>query len=468
MRDFVGLTLSVGLPWLAGTLLVLLLWRRNDRSCWLLAAGYGYPLGAFAATLALRLLDAAGIRWTLAAVALPMLALILVLLGLTGSSRRLRMSETRMVPPAEALPVSLRGLFWVCLALIAIRLAGLGAEIAWRPLQPWDAWSQWATKTRVWFDYGRMAPFVSPQQWLMPGDAMRFVDMHSQYPATVPLLQVWTNLWLGHWDESLMNAPWLAIAVALGLAFYAQLRRAGALAPTAMLFTYLVLSLPFLDVHVALAGVADIMIATAYAMAAMALWLWTRTRERFDIVLAAAMVATLVTIKVEGTLWALTLVPTVLVALNRRVGLWVAFSLGAAALFYLAFGPAEVTMFGYVLRTQFENVSLPLMQHLFIMDNWHLLWYAAAAVVVGRHRRLWAPDLIAMTATMLGALGFVFIVYFFSSAGGGVDDESLVNRLLLHMVPVMVFYLALLLHDPPRLSGQHEGAHALPPRKTNV
>ncbi len=465
MRDFIGLTLSVGLPWLAGTLSVLLLWRRNDRSCWLLAAGYGYPLGAFAATLTLRLLDAAGIPWTLPMVALPMLVLIVVLLGLTRARRGPRVSGSRILPAREVLLVPLRGLSWVCLALIAIRLIGLAAEIAWRPLQPWDAWSQWATKAKVWFDYGRMAPFVSQEQWLAPGDAMRFVDMHSYYPATVPLLQVWTNVWLGRWDESLMNAPWLAVAVALGLAFYAQLRRAGADASTAMLFTYLVLSLPILNIHVALAGTADVFIATAYGMAAMALWRWTRTRERFDITLVAAMAAVLVTIKVEGMLWALTLVPPVVVALNRRVGLGLVFSLGAAALFYVAFGPAEIAMFGYVLRTGFENVSLPLMQHLFIMDNWHLLWLAAAVVVVRRYRRLWAPDLASMTATMSGALGFVFIVYFFSSAAGGVDDETLVNRLLLHMVPALVFYLALLLHDPPRLSGQHEGAYAPPLQK---
>jgi len=64
--------------------------------------------------------------------------------------------------------------------------------------------------------------FVSPADWLRNGDPMAFMDMHSQYPGTVPLLQVWTCLCIGRWDETLMNAPWPALAAALGLAFYGR------------------------------------------------------------------------------------------------------------------------------------------------------------------------------------------------------------------------------------------------------
>jgi hypothetical protein len=278
---------------------------------------------------------------------------------------------------------------------------------------------------------------------------MRFIDMHPGYPATVPLLQVWTNLWLGRWDESLMNAPWIGLLVSLALAFHAQLRRAGASIPRAMLFTYLLVSLPFLDIHVALAGIADIFIGASYGLAAIALWQWFRMRERFDLALAASMAIVCASIKVEGILWALTLLPAVVVALHRRIGLTLVATLAVTALAYLAFGPAQLTLFGYVLRTSLTNVTLPFAQHLFVMDNWHLLWYATVAVVALRRRQLLRPDLAPMTITMLGAFCFVFVVYFMSNAAGGVDDESLVNRMPLHLTPALVFYLALLLQDAP-------------------
>jgi hypothetical protein len=182
--------------------------------------------------------------------------------------------------------VPLRALFWLGLLLLSIRFVGLAMEVGWRLLLPYDAWAQWATKSRVWFEFGRIVPFVLPDAWLRSGDPMAFMDMHSNYPGTVPLLQVWTDLCLGRWDESLMNAPWLALFATLGLAFYAQLRRT-AIAPwRAMIYTYFLLSLPFLDIHVALAGVADVFVAATYGLAAIALWQWTLRRERIDLVLA--------------------------------------------------------------------------------------------------------------------------------------------------------------------------------------
>ncbi len=82
----------------------------------------------------------------------------------------------------------------------------------------------WATKARVWFEYNRIVPFVTKDAWLEMGGAGVFTDRHPDYPVTVPLLQVWMNLALGHWDESLMNLPWLLCLIALGSAFYGQLR----------------------------------------------------------------------------------------------------------------------------------------------------------------------------------------------------------------------------------------------------
>lgn len=451
MRDVAALTLSLALPWIAGTLIVLALCRRAGRASWLQGAGYGYVLGAVACTLGMRLLSAAGVGWSLPLLAVPLLAAAAALLWPARRSlspRSVRARWTAGVVELGTLPVLLRGLYWACLALIVVRLAGLALEIAWSTLLPWDAWSQWATKARVWFEFGRIVPFVTQQEWLASGDPMRFVDMHPQYPATVPLLQAWTCIWLGRWDESLMNAPWFAVACALALGFYAQLRRAGESAPRAMLFTYFLTSLPFLDIHVALAGTADVFIAAIYGMAAMALWQWTRTRERGDLALALILALAMVTVKVEGWLWAATLLPPLAVAVHRRAGLALAATLAASAAAYLVAGPDETALFGYLLRTRFSNVSLPLAQHLFVMDNWHLLWYATVAVVALRWRRLVAADLAPMTVTMAGAFGLVFVVYFFSSAAGGVDDESLVNRMPLQMVPALVFYLALLLRPP--------------------
>ncbi len=218
-----------------------------------------------------------------------------------------------------------------------------------------------------------------------------------------------------------------------------------------MVFTYLLLSLPFLDVHVALAGLADVFLAATFGMCAMATWRALQTHSRADIACAVIAGVACATIKVEGMLWLLTLLPGIAVALRRRFGLWLVAAIAGGAVLYLLVGPPRLQVLGYVVRTSFTNVSLPVLQHMFVMDNWHLFWYAAVAVVAVRARRLLDPALAPMTVTMLAGFGFIALVFFFSNAGAGVDDETLINRLLLHIVPAMGFWVLQVLDYAPQV-----------------
>jgi hypothetical protein len=84
------------------------------------------------------------------------------------------------------------------------------------------------------------------------------------------------------------------------------------------------------------------------------------------------------------------------------------------------------------------------------MDNWHLFWYLALLVIVLRRHVLFTGAAAPSTVTMLGACAFVFVVFFYSDAAGGVEDQSLVNRLPLHLVPALAFYLVLIWRQAPK------------------
>src|SRR5258708_20297163 len=105
---------------------------------------------------------------------------------------------------------------------------------------------------------------------------------------------------------------------------------------------------------------------------------------------------------------------------------------------------------GYRVDARVANVISPVYEHVLVMDNWHLLWYATIAMIIFNGRRLLGQTLAPMTATMLAAAGFVLVVYFFSGAPGGVAAESLVNRFPLHTVPALSFYLLLILPERAR------------------
>jgi hypothetical protein len=450
MRDLAGAILSVALPWVAGTLWVRALWRGEQDRRGALSVGYGYFVGAFATTLVMRLVDLAGQRWNLAWVAVPLLALAAAAWFSVKPQRSLRKDWRRALAGLAGIAPASRRLFWLFLALCAINAIAIAAFVALSLLISYDAMAQWADKSRVWYEYGRLLPFVGASDWYRLEDALHFWDPNPTYPGTVPLLQVWTALCLGHWDESLINIAWVAAFVALGFAFYGQMRRLDTGPVKSIACTYLLLSLPFLQVHVVLAGMVDIFVAAVYGLAAMSFWQWVLARQRQDALLALAMVIVCAALKREGALWALTFAPALVVAVRHRTGLALAALLGIAAVGYALFGPAELRFMGYVVRAQFEHVMLPIYQHLFLMDNWHLLWYAAIAVIAFNWRLLLQANFAAVTVTMLAALGFVSVVFFYSSAASAVVDESLLNRFLLHLAPALAFFLVLLLQERDR------------------
>ncbi len=177
----------------------------------------------------MRLLSAAGVLFGWLSIGMPL------------AIATARCSRSRSAPDASRRSICARvigsllrpplprwqRLVWIgLLGWLALRFLLLAADVAWQPLYPWDAWVQWATKARVWYELGRIAPFVRAEQWFAsPGGA--YFDAAPNYPATVPLLQVWSCIALGRWDDSAMNWPWLLLLIALTCAVYGALRGEG-------------------------------------------------------------------------------------------------------------------------------------------------------------------------------------------------------------------------------------------------
>ena len=214
MLDFFALALGLALPWAFGIALLASLYRfvhadgaDPPPASWLV--GCGWFVGMFLLTLAMRGLSAAGIRLGIASVGVPLLvvttlALIVALrrspAGLANIAR-----EYLRVLGGQGLEGWQRTLWRLLVAWLVVRFALLLAEVWWRPLYPWDAWTQWGTKARVWFELGRLVPFVDVSEWLSGNPPNAYFDSGPHYPATVPLFQVWAAIVIGRWDDALVE-----------------------------------------------------------------------------------------------------------------------------------------------------------------------------------------------------------------------------------------------------------------------
>ena len=446
--EILGLLAALLLSWLLGVVWLRVRWLKADEIVWPTILGYGYLAGALATTLVIRLLDLMGIHLSFPSIALTLV--LLIALGIWGG-RGLPWRGLHVGSDWRALAGWHKAIFAILLVIIVMRLVGLGLEVIWQPLFSWDAWSQWATKARVWFELGHLAPFAPPDPWLQAGGA--YYDRSPEVPPAIPLLQVWMNFGMGRWDDALMNLPWLMGAIALALAFYGQARQWGINPLFAMMFTYFLLSLPLLDSHVALAGNADLFQGVVYGLAAFAFFHWARHRATWQGGMAILLGVGCMLIKTPGIGWALTLLPALWVALAPRaglIGMLILGVLGLAAL--LLFGQGGFNLLGYSLKFAFTPVWGPLWDNLVIVDNWHLLFYLFAAVLLLSLPRLFAPAYRAMTVVVGAALVFVLMVFFFTHVSAWVEDYSTVNRALLHLVPMLLFYVMVLFWEAPNLS----------------
>ncbi len=473
-----GVGLALLVPWMAGAVWLRLLWRERAGGVWPLALGYGFLLGIFGVTLVLRGLTAIGLA---PGVVVPLL--MLAALAIAGGRRLWRQSrESARGAALPRLAVWQWALILLLLLWIGGRLAGLALELWWHPLLAWDAWTTWAFRARAWAELHQLVPFVSPQAWLADTSGGVRTIAAWDYPDMVSLLALWPVLAFGAWNETAANLPWLGCAVALGLGFYGQARLWGIPPLTVLLFLGMLCSLPLLDTHIALAGYADLWLATGLGLASMAFFQWARNGDRRQLGLALLLALGCLMIKREGSVWIMFLIPAALAA--RLPGRWMLAVLAATATAVTAGWMAGGTSWSLpglgIVEVTPSLIQAPwigrfalayhdswgaVWRHFFVYDNWHLFGYLLVLAVAWGAAAASRPGsegwLRAQMAFVLSSLAALFLLFFMTDAHLWAEKATSINRLLLHFVPTYVFWmmtlwdrecrrLAIEASDPPR------------------
>jgi hypothetical protein len=406
--------------------------------------GCGWFVGAFLLTLWMRILAQIHVPFGVASIGLPLAAATGLLAWRARTLNAFRWSTAFASWTGRNLADWRQVLWLTILGWLAVRFALLLAEIVWRPLFPWDAWTQWGTKARVWFELRTMAPFVTASEWLQATGPDVYFDAAPHYPATVPLMQVWSAILLGRWEDTLVNLPWWLTGVAFALAIYGYLAREGFEPVSAIVGTWLVVSLPILEVHIALAGYADLAMSTYFTLAALWSLQAVHTRRWGDALIALLLVVACVVIKNPGKIWVATLIPGIMIAMLPRRGARIATTLLAIAMgTMLLLARAEPTILGYRLHLDFDMPWRALSNAYFAYGNWNLLWYGAIAIAVLARRHLLSREVAPYTAMVVAGLMFLFFGFAFTNANVWVEDQSTVNRATLHIAPLVTIWMLL-------------------------
>lgn len=445
MMESIRLLLAFALTFLPGCVWMMRLVPRGISARASLVAGYGMLFGMVVIPVIMRGLSAAGLPFSFLNIGTAAAGLLLAGLLLPQKCRAGHSGQ--VAPPAAARTTRWEALvICLCAALIGARLVSLGMEAGLRPIFAWDGKQHWAKQARIFFETASVARYVPFEQWLELGGAGVYTTVHPDYPITIPLLQAWTSIALGGWHHNLINLPWVLCYAALGLIFYGQLRAAGAGALLAVASTYMLLSLPYLNIQVALAGYADIFMAACYLAAVAAFFNWTTDRNPGQAALATAFALSCLLVKNEGLFWLLSFLPgLLLVWLGVKRGALSLAALAVLLLLCLWLLPENLTIAGQSLaglNLQYRPQSWPSIYNSFLVhDNWHLLGYIFIALLVAA-ATLSRPTLARiapLAAVITSALVLYLALYLLTRHAHGAIVYTSINRVALQLMPAVGF-----------------------------
>jgi hypothetical protein len=335
-------------------------------------------------------------------------------------------------------------------------------EILLRPTFPWDAWDAWAVKSKTWFLLGHYVPFASMRDWLLHLATAQYTGPAWSYPATLGWMQIWFASAAGGWIEPLVNLPWFVLWVGLLFAHYGQWRALGLRSTPALVFVYLLGSLPLLNAHVALAGYADLWIATLFGLAVLAWLRWLEQRDRGQLALALVCALSLPLLKLEGAVWLLLLASVAgFGLLPRRGRRYVIAAVLVLLVLGMVVGKLVLPLFGLGwVNIGLHEVDVPVigklaiawhggalhgvLRSLFAQSNWNLLWWLAPAILGWRWRELHENrSLRLLGLLLLVSIGFLLFLFLFTDAARWAESYTAINRLIMHIVPALVTLLAL-------------------------
>jgi len=440
-----GLLLSVAVPLLAGLPWLLLMQRSAAPGGWPIAIGYGYGLGLLALVCGMHLLSLANMRiGLLDSLALPLL------LGAIGWWRGWSVALLRL----ESAPVSARATWRgmgratrivsvAIMALVVVRMITLAVEAVSRPIFPWEAISGVAAKARVWYELGNLVPFVPPVAVLQGLGS--YTDADPGALSLPSLLLVWTANAIGEWQEGAVTFSWWMLGVAIGLALYGHLRRSGAGVAFSLAFTYLLLSIPLVDMHIVLAGAPQWIASAGVGLAGCAFlrWLDSPSRELLGCIVIGAALA----LFSLASTWPWFAIFAVAAAIHHRPRIAVKAAVGvpllaAIGLLALMQTPLTIGDLKVLLRLAPEWNETP--ESLILLANWHLLFGILLLAVIAGWRVIFSPEWRSRTWVVAMGLGLMIVKgvlslppYWF----GGLRDFSYAG---LQLAPMLVLWIALL------------------------
>ena len=345
--------------------------------------------------------------------------------------------------------------YFLLITLIAAHLLLVLASNLTRDIFPWDAFTTWMYRAKVWVLNDEMLNFQGVNQWLQSG-GVGYALPASHYPPSVSAVAAFSSALSSGWNDQSASIPWFFAMLAIGSMMFGLCRQSGLTILPSLAGLYLLISIPIVGMHGLLAGYADLWMVGTSGMGLAALMLWTQKRRRGALALGTVLLVVGSCFKTEGWIWlgmgmlfilihtlwhqrryaALFCVMTILFAGFHLESV----NLGALGLWGIHEETIHIGPLGqYLLRPY--NALPKYFEMIFLRGNLHLLgtlYLLALALLTFINWRA------SVTHWLMGALIICsqWIIFGLSSYSLYAETGTAINRLLLQFLPVFVLTIA--------------------------
>ena len=344
---------------------------------------------------------------------------------------------------------------FLLITLIAAHLLLVLASNLTRDIYPWDAFTTWMYRAKVWVLNDEMLNFQGVNQWLQSG-GLGYALPASHYPPSVSAVAAFSSALSSGWDDQSASMPWFFAMLAIGSMMFGVCKQSGLATLPSLAVLYLLISLPIVGMHGVLAGYADLWMVGTSGMGLAALLLWTQKRQRGALAIGTVLLVVGPCFKTEGWIWlgmgmlfilihtlwhqrryaALFCVMAILLAGFRLQSV----NLGALGLWGIHEETIHIGPLGqYLLRPY--NALPKYFEMIFLRSNFHLLgtlYLLALALLTFINWRA------SVTHWLMGALIICsqWVIFGLSSYSLYAETGTAINRLLLQFLPVFVLTIA--------------------------
>jgi hypothetical protein len=451
MEALLQITGFVTITSLAGFNIIAVYDRKGDLGG-LETAGLSYLLGIGAVTIEMFVFGIFGAKFTMPDIVLPWVIFSAINIPLF-KTRFIRNRPKSMVPRGlslfEKIAASLL-VFVVCYTFFTALM---------RPVESYDSVAIWSLKAKVIY----LAQTLPPDFFKMIGE--KFHGAHPDYPLLLPLSEVWFYTFVNSFNDYLVKVLFPLNFLAFLLVFYSFLKRAVSNRLFALIFTFLLASVRQFT-NSATDGYADMQMAIYCSLTFLSIYLWTRDKKDAYFWTAVFSCAISIWTKNEGAVIFLGFITILLIhiAADRQ-------AVRRAASYKMALVPVIVMGILFAAWLLFKNsmnirndvinmqtfatynplsifkrlaaIIYEYQRQAFGVKYWNLSWIAFIILAILGRKRLFSEEYRYITVPIFLILASYTVVYFITPQDIDWHLRTTASRLMMHVLPLMVFYIAL-------------------------